>query len=120
MNTIAILKTMNLQYDDGRPVSQIVIGLNIREPQTAEAFIQEVAEKFKLQRMCSPPDTTLMLVTVVSEMPVLRFVERWRQLAAADQILNFFMSQMEKADVLRGVVAGETLETASLIHAPST
>jgi hypothetical protein len=118
MNTIANLKTMNLQSSDG-PVNMIVMGLNIREPQTADAFVQEVVEKFKVQRMCSPPDTSMMLVTIVSEMPVAHFVERWHQLAAADEILSFFMSQMRKADVLRGVVAGETLETASLIHAPT-
>ncbi|MEO7299984.1 MAG: hypothetical protein ABI042_15565 [Verrucomicrobiota bacterium] len=119
MNTIAVLKTMDLQYEDGRPVTQIVMGLNIRDPQTADAFIQEVAEKFKVQRMCSSPDTNMMLITIVSEMPLSRFVERWHQLAAADQILSFFMSQMQRADVLRGVVAGQTLETASLINAPS-
>lgn len=119
MNTIANLKTMDLQAEDGRPVSSIVMGLNIPEPQTADAFIQEVAEKFKVQRMCSSPDTSMMLITIVSEMPLSHFVERWRQIVAADQILSFFMSQMQRADVLRGVVAGQTLESASLIHAPS-
>jgi hypothetical protein len=119
MNTIANLKTMNLQSADG-PVTAIVMGLNIRDPQAADAFIQEVAEKFKAQRMCSPPDTSMMLVTIVSEMPVVHFVKRWRQLATADKILSFFMSQMQKADVLRGVIAGETLEIASLIHEPAT
>lgn len=115
MNSIANLKTTNLQSEDGQSVSVIIIGLNIGELETADTFIQEVAEKFKSQRMCSPPDTSMMLVTIVSEMPVAHFVERWLQLAAADQILGFFMSQMRKADVLRGVVAGETLEAASLI-----
>ena len=119
MNTIANLKTMSLQSIDGRPVIAIVMGLNIREPQTADAFIQEVVEKFKAQRMCSSPDTSMMLITIVSEMPLSRFVERWRQIAAVDQVLGFFMSQMQKADVLRGEVAGQTLETASLIRAPS-
>src|SRR5215510_9380388 len=117
MNTIANLKTLNLQSADG-PVTAIVMGLNIRDPQTADAFIEDVAEKFKAQRMCSPPDTSMMLITIVSEIPLVHFVERWRQLGTADKILSFFMSRMRQADVLRGVVAGETLETASLIHAP--
>ena len=115
MNSIANLKTENLQSQDGQSVAVIVIGLNIRELETADTFIQEVAEKFKAQRMCSPPDTSMMLVTIVSEMPVAHFVERWSQLAEADQILGFFMSQMRKADVLRGTVVGQTLETASLV-----
>lgn len=118
MNTIANLKTMNLQSADEQ-VTAIVMGLNIREPETADAFIREVAEKFKLQRMCSPPDTSVMLVTIISEMPAASFVERWHQLAAADEILSFFMSQMRKADVLRGTTAGQTLETLSLIRAAS-
>ena len=118
MNTIANLKTLNLPSAEG-PVSAIVMGLNISEPQTADAFIQEAAEKFKAQRMCSPPDTRVLLITLLSELPVSRFVERWRQITASDQILAFFMSQMRKADVLRGTAVGQTLETASLIPAPS-
>jgi len=119
MNTIASLKTMVLQTDDGRPVSAIVMGLNIPDVQTADAFIQEAAEKFKLQRMSSPPDTSVMLVTIVTEMPVKLFVGRWRELAASDGILGLFMSKMQKADVVRGTVVGQTLETASLIPANS-
>ena len=91
------------------------MGLNIDELDSAETFIKEAAEKFKLQRMCSPPDTNFMLVTIVTEMPVAVFVKRWTQLAADDQVLSFFMSRMRKADVLRGTAAGQTLETASLI-----
>jgi uncharacterized lipoprotein YajG len=51
-NTIANLKTMALQSSDG-PVTAIVMGLNIPDQQSADAFIKEVAEKFKVQRMCS-------------------------------------------------------------------
>ncbi len=118
-NTIANLKTMALESTNG-PVTAIVMGLNIRDPQSADAFTQEVAEKFKVQRMCSSPDTGVMLITIVSEMPASHFVKRWRQLAADDKILGFFMSQMRKADVVRGTVAGQTLETVSLLHEPST
>jgi hypothetical protein len=118
MNTIANLKTMHLQSADG-PVTAIVMGLNIGDTQSADAFIQEVAEKFKAQRMCSPPDTSMMLITLLSEMPARRFVERWRQLAAEDKILNFFMSQMRKAELSRGTVVGQPLESVSLLHAPS-
>ena len=114
-NTIANLKTMALQSSNG-PVTAIVMGLNIRDQQNADAFIQEAAEKFKVQRMCSSPDTSVMLITIVSEMPASHFVKRWRQIAADDKILGFFMSQMRKADVLRGTVAGQTLETVSLLQ----
>jgi hypothetical protein len=114
MNTIANLKALNLQSAEG-PVAAIVIGLNIPDVQGADSFIQEVAEKFKLQRMCSPPTTSVLLITVVTELPAARFVERWHELEAQDKILEFFMSQMRKADVVRGTVLGETLENISLL-----
>ena len=44
----------------------------------------------------------------------------WLQLAAKDQVLGSFMSQMQKAEVLRGTVAGQTLETFSLIKQKTT
>ncbi len=113
-NTIANLKTMALQSPDG-PVTAIVMGLNIPDLPGADAFIQEVAEKFKVQRMCSSPDTSVMLITIVGELPASHFVQRWRQLAADDKVLGHFMSQMRKSDVLRGTVAGQTLETVSLL-----
>jgi hypothetical protein len=118
MNTIANLKTMKLQSADG-PVTAIVMGLNIGEPQTVDAFVQEVAEKFKVQRMCSPPDTSVKLITIISEMSASSFVSRWRQLETDDKALRYFMSQMRKADVLRGTVAGQALETISLLHGAS-
>lgn len=117
-NTIANLKTMALQSSNG-PVTAIVMGLNIPDQQSADAFIQQAAEKFKVQRMCSSPDTSVMLITIITEMPASHFVKRWRKIAADDKILGFFMSQMHKADVLRGTVAGQTLENVSLLHEPS-
>jgi hypothetical protein len=117
MNSIANLKTVNAQSADG-PIPVIVMGLNIGDIQQADEFIREAAEKFKLQRMCSPPTTSAMLITIMSSMPLKRFVDRWNEIAREDQILGFFMSQMQRADVLRGTTAGVTLEQASLI-APS-
>lgn len=114
MNSIANLKTVNAQSPEG-PVPVIVMGLNIGDETQADEFVREVAEKFKVQRMCSPPTTTVMLITIMSSMPLKRFVDRWNELAREDKILGFFMRQMRKADVLRGTTAGVTLEQASLV-----
>ncbi len=116
MNSIVNLQTVKLQSDDGRPASAIVLGLSILEPDNADTFVWEVAEKFKTQRMSSPPETCMMLVTIIGEMRVAHFAERWQQLTGADSILKFFMSQMTKAEVVRGTVAGQALETASLVR----
>jgi hypothetical protein len=118
-NTIVNLKTEALQSKDG-PVTAIVMGLDMPDQDNADAFIQQVVEKFKVQRMCSSPDTSVLLITLVSDMPASRFVKRWRQLAADDKVLGFFMSQMRIADVVRGKVVGQTLETVSLLHEPSS
>ena len=117
MNSIANLKTVNAQTPEG-PVPVIVMGLNIGDAEHANDFIREVAEKFKAQRMCSPPTTVTMLVTIISTMPLERFVHRWNELAREDKILGFFMSQMRKAEVVRGTKAGIALEQASLVSTP--
>lgn len=114
MNSIANLKSLHLQSEEG-PVNAIVMGLNIRDLDTADAFIAESAEKFKLQRMCSPPDTSVLLITIMTEMPATRFAERWREIQSQDQILAAFMSMMKRADVERGTAAGDALESVSLI-----
>ncbi|HEX8915992.1 MAG TPA: hypothetical protein VF796_26835 [Humisphaera sp.] len=116
MNSIVNLKTVNAQAAEG-PVPVIVMGLNIGDETRADEFVHEVAEKFKAHRMCSPPTTDTMLVTIVSAMPLKGFVDRWNDLARQDRVLGFFMSRMRKADVLRGTTAGVTLEQASLVPA---
>ncbi len=118
MNSIANLKTVNLQSPAG-PLTAIMIGVNISDVQTADAFIAEVAEKFKVQRMISPPDTGGLLITVIGDLPVVRFATRWRELMANDQALAFFMSQMRVADVVRGLPSGQPLEKASLLPGSS-
>ncbi len=115
MNAIVNLKTVHSQSPEG-PVSIVVMGLNIPDPDSADSFIQHAAEKFTLQRTCSPPTTDRMLITVVTSMPLQQIVNRWHQIAANDPILNFYMSQMKAADVIRGTTVGVTLETASLVR----
>jgi hypothetical protein len=114
MNSIANLKTVNVQSGDG-PIPVIVMGLNIGDAGRADEFVREVAEKFKAQRMCSPPTTATMLITIRSAMPLKRFVDRWQELAREDKILGFFMSQMQRADVVRATTVGKALEQASLL-----
>jgi len=67
--------------------------------------------------MCSPPTTSNMLITIVSEMSLNHFVASWHHVAEKDGILGFFMSQMRWAEVVRGTTVGVTLEKASLIKA---
>ena len=115
MNKIVNLKTLDLESADG-PVTAIVMGLNIPDLRTADSFIEEAAEKFKLHRTCSSPNTSILLITVVSKMSAAHFIECWRRQVARDPILAFYMTQMRKADVLVGTFAGENNNAVSLLE----
>jgi hypothetical protein len=118
MNAITELKTLNLDSSDG-PVAAIIMGLKIADLENADLFLLDVAEKLKRQRTASPRETNFLLVTIVGEMTAAQFAKQWLQLAAKDQALGSIMSSMRKAEVLRGTVAGQTLETVSLLNAAS-
>jgi len=113
-NSIANLKTVSVQSPGG-PVTAIMVGINIADLQSADTFVAEVADKFKMQRMLSPPDTSGLLVTIIGELTAARFAEKWRELVAGDDALAVFMSQMRVADVMRGLPSGQPLERASLL-----
>jgi hypothetical protein len=114
MNVITELRTLNLDSSDG-PVGAIVMGLKIPDWENADSFLREVVERFKRQLAASPPDTCFLLITIEGGMSAAQFAKEWLQLAAKDQVLGSVMAKMQKAEVLRNTVAGQTLETMSLI-----
>lgn len=112
-NTLAKIETVVLDGEDG-PLTAIMVALNIVAPETAPAFIREVAETFKAHRMCSPPNTAGLLITIIGELSADAFTEQWRALVAEDAILAHFMGQMRVADVMQGTTQGKALSSASL------
>jgi hypothetical protein len=64
-----------------------------------EALVTALFEQFKIQRMLSPVDTDLMLITVVGPCDAPRFAESWRALVANDKVASVFMQRMVKADI---------------------
>jgi hypothetical protein len=114
MNKIVNLKTVEYQSKSGAG-SIIVMGLNIPDTETVDEFITECVEKAKLQRMCSPLNTDRLLITLVSTISADRFLMTWKEVVAGDRIMAHFMGQMNKAEVLRGLKAGVTVDSASLI-----
>jgi hypothetical protein len=113
-NRIAEVKTVQLQSDGG-PFHALMMALDVNEPAEADHFIPEVAQRFKVQRMASPPDTSALLITIIGELPASSFAQGWQRLRTSDEILNVFMSQMRKADIIRGTRAGQMLESVSLL-----
>ena len=112
-NSIHNLDTKVFCNDTGE-FPAIVMGLDISDMETVDPFLDHVIEQFKNQRMCSPPTTAHMTVTIAGDMTAERFRDNWAQRTAADPILGYFMAMMVLADVLH-IRRGELLDRASLI-----
>jgi hypothetical protein len=113
MNSIHNLATKLFRNDSGE-FPAIVMGLDIPDPETADAFLDDVIQQFKNQRMCSPPTTANMTITLSGNMTAERFREMWTHRSATDPILKAFMSMMVLADVLH-IRGRELLDRASLL-----
>ena len=118
-NVIASLKNVARMSPDGDPFVAIMIALHINDLQGIDTFIAEVAQTFLAHRMISPAETNVLLITIIGGLTAERFARRWRELVEQDALLEFVMSQMKIADVVRGTAAGEWLESVSLLGNPS-
>src|SRR5262249_45989505 len=112
-NSIHNLDTKWYRSDAGE-FPAIVMGLNIFDENGAESFLDHVIQQLKNQRMCSPPTTAHMTITLAGNMSAERFRDLWAQRSVGDQILEHFMSMMVLADVLH-IRGRELLDRASLI-----
>lgn len=81
----------------GKPA--VLLSASLLSPSGQEAMISALVERFKTQRMLSPAETDLLLITIAGPCDASRFVERWRALVANDQIAAVFMQRMSKADL---------------------
>jgi hypothetical protein len=97
-----------------QPTFAILVAMDINDSATADAFVREAAKTFVSHRMCSPPQTNGLLLTIIGDLSASRCVELWRQIMSEDKMLLFFMSQMRVADVIRG--GGEKKENVSIIE----
>jgi hypothetical protein len=53
----------------------MMIAVNIDDAATGEALVSQVAEQFKLHRTLAPPNTSMMLVTLVGDLTADRFAD---------------------------------------------
>lgn len=100
---------------DGRAFPIVVIGLDVNELASLDSFMVTVADTFRNQRMCSPPDTTGLFVTLIGVLTAEGFKERWMRSVQADPIIKLFMDQMTEATVLHGKPDGTVIDHISLI-----
>jgi hypothetical protein len=84
----------------------IYLGADLHDASAQEELVNALLERFLLQRMISPPDTSLLLITIIGPCDGKAFADRWRQLVVAHQGASVFMSQMEKADLSVATASG--------------
>jgi hypothetical protein len=114
-NKIVQIKTVQGGSPE-RPTFAILTAMDINESATVDAFLREAVKTFISHRMCSPPQTNGMLLTIIGDLSAARCAELWRQIMSEDKVLLFFMSRMRVADVVRGSPSGEELEKVSIIE----
>lgn len=114
LNEIVQIKTTEINCPDG-PTSVLMIAVNINDNATAEAFVSKVAEKFKIHRTLAPPNTTILLVTIIGDLTAQVFARRWREIARRDDIIRAYLSLMRSAEVVQGTKSGEELSRDTLL-----
>jgi hypothetical protein len=112
-NRIHNLQTQVAERPHGKAAA-VVMGLDVDDLASLDLFMPHVMEKVKLQRMCSPPDTAILFITLIGSLSASEFRRRWLELLPQDQVLAFFMSRMKEATVLHGKPDGTVLEHLSL------
>ncbi len=113
-NSVSPAKNVPINGPKG-PTTAMMLSVDINDPLTAQAFVSEVAEHFKVQRMIAPPDTSMLLITVLGDYTAAQFAARWRTLEGWDPTLHAFMALMIVADVVHGTPDGKVLEQVSLM-----
>lgn len=93
------------------PKSAIFLAADLYSPSAIDTLVHDLVERFKVHRMISPPETSLLLITVIGECDARDFAVRWRKRAAEDEIAAVWMARMEKADVGIGPSSGAMTTT---------
>jgi hypothetical protein len=114
-NVILQVKTMDVTGPEG-PTVAMMIAADIGDPASAASFVTTVAERFKLERMLAPPETSMLLVTLIGDLSADAFADRWSEIQAEDVALAAFMGMLQRADVMQGGPSGQPLSQVSLLH----
>lgn len=118
-NEIAQIKTVGVSSPEG-PVSVMMIALNVGDPTAAETFVSEVASQFRLHRTLAPPDTSVLLISMIGDLPANKFVEYWKSVTRDDGVARAYISLMRLADVVQITKTGEERSKASLLSNDSS
>jgi hypothetical protein len=95
----------------------LFIAIDVADPTTLLGFLEEVATRFKAERMSGPPDIRFMLITLVGEVQAADFAQAWRAAIANDLPARALLGTLHKADVVQGDERGRVIGQASLLAA---
>jgi hypothetical protein len=118
VNSVAQVKTIATNGPKG-PTIAMMMAVDIGDAANGEVFVSEVAEQFKLHRTIVPPNTSMLLVTLVGDLSADRFASHWRDVVRQDGVVRAYMSLMQVADVIQGTKSGQQLSKASLLSSGS-
>lgn len=114
-NEVVQLKTVQAGSPE-KPTYVVMLAANVLDLGTLREFVGEMVEKVKMQRMMSPPTTTHLLVTVIGEgFTAATLKALWKETAANDEIVAFFLSQMLVADIVHAGLNGTASDQVSLL-----
>ncbi len=79
MPEIAEIKTIQLQGGENcGPTHAIMAAVNTDSDGTPASFVRKLAETIALHRLCSPPDTSVLVVSVIGPFESQTFQAMWR------------------------------------------
>lgn len=110
---LAKIQTVEVDGPDGVMIA-IMANFNFDPPLT-DIMVRRAVDTVRNQRMCSPPETNALLVTIIGDVTLDEFIPKWRAAVDADPAMSVFMPMMAIADVMLGTKFGELLESDSLI-----
>lgn len=120
MTEICEIKTIAVQAPNGA-THGIMVAVNTDATGTPTTFVEELARKITLHRSCSPPDTSVLIVSLIGPFDADHFGREWAQALSSEDTtavaLRFFLKQMRTAVLVHGKRDGTVLEEVSL--APS-
>ncbi len=113
-NSIVNIKTIPVRGNNGSCYA-IMIGVDIVDPSQLEPISRELVENFTSQMMLSPEETHMMLITVIGDCTAEQLKSHWTSLVKNDPVLEYFMSKMEKADIMHGTPEGKVIDQVSIL-----
>ena len=113
-NEIVRMQTTELDSPLG-PTHGVMIAVNIDTPRESGSFATHVIGQFKLHRMCSPPDTSVLVISIMGPVDLMAFHQAWAAATRDDEVLRLFLSSMQVANCVHGTRSGKVIETVSLI-----